>query len=208
MSEIFHSLKNEKLISILKKGGVGLLRTDTIYGICARAQDKKAVRRIYKLKKRTKEKRAIVLISKIDDLKKLGIQISLPTKKILRKIWPSRISISFQCPLKKFAYLCGGKKSFAIRMPAKKSLRELIEKTGPLIAPSANWQNSQPASNIKEAQKYFKDKVDFYVDEGKVKNLIPSTIIEIAGKKIFIWRTGRDLKKLKKFKNFVIEKKN
>lgn len=66
------NLKN--IIKILKSSGVGVMPTDTIYGLVGRAEDKKAVERIYKIKRRNKKKPFIILISNIQDLKKFGVR--------------------------------------------------------------------------------------------------------------------------------------
>ena len=63
---IFYNLLNimkQDIIKILKNGGVGIMPTDTLYGLVGSAYSKKAVNRIYKLKKRKKSKKLIVLIS-------------------------------------------------------------------------------------------------------------------------------------------------
>ena len=178
------------------------MKTDTIYGILGSAINEKTVKRIYQLKKRTKKKSAIVLISSLSQLKLFNIKISLKEKKLLSHLWPSKISISFYCPLKKFFYLHQGNKRFACRLVKNKKLKKIIDQTGPLIAPSANIQDKPPARNLREAIKYFGNKVDFYVDGGKVKNPLPSTLIEIRGKSIIIERKGQDFLKLKKIKGY------
>jgi tRNA A37 threonylcarbamoyladenosine synthetase subunit TsaC/SUA5/YrdC len=67
----------------------------------------------------------------------------------------------------------------------------------PIIAPSANWEGHEPAKNIKEAKKYFKNKV-FYLDRG---NLIskPSTLIDLKNNKIEIIRKGANFNKIKNY---------
>jgi len=63
-------------------------------------------------------------------------------------------------------------------MPAPKSLRNLLFKTGPLIAPSANTEALPPSRNIAEAKKYFGNKVDLYIDGGEIVGQ-PSQIIRL-----------------------------
>ena len=74
-------------------------------------------------------------------------------------------------------------------MPDKKDLLELLKITGPLLAPSANHKGEKPALIIEEAKVYFGNKVDFYVDEGKLESL-PSTLIKIEDGKIVVLREG------------------
>ncbi|MCX6753356.1 MAG: L-threonylcarbamoyladenylate synthase [Candidatus Nomurabacteria bacterium] len=166
------------VIKSLKKDGIGIIPTDTLYGIVGSAFSKKAVEKIYKIKGRDENKPFIVLISSIKDLEKFGIQhpYKLEFVRMLEKFWPGKVSVILSCS--KYKYLHRGENAIAFRLPNKKSLIELIKKTGPLVAPSANPQGMIPASNIKEAKKYFGDNVDFYVAGGTLKSK-PSTLIKI-----------------------------
>jgi tRNA A37 threonylcarbamoyladenosine synthetase subunit TsaC/SUA5/YrdC len=77
----------------------------------------------------------------------------------------------------------------AIRLPAEKSIRDFLEKTGPLATSSANLEGESPAKNIAEAQKYFGSEVDFYEDGGEL-NSKPSTLVKIDGDEIKVLRQG------------------
>jgi len=190
---------DKKIIQTLVNGGIGVLATDTLYGLVGSALSKKAVEKIYKLRHRDSKKPLIILISSLDDLKLFNIKISAEIKKQLLKFWPGKVSIIFSCPAKKFQYLHRGTKTLAFRLPAgalakeglpnKKSLISLLKKTGLLVAPSANLKGELPAKTIKEAKKYFGDKIDFYVDSGKVSGK-PSTLIKIENSKIIVLRKG------------------
>jgi len=180
---------NKLIQNILLKGGVGVLGTDTIYGLVGSALEKKTVERIYQLRKRNSKKPMIILVSSVRDLELFDTGLDAKTKKFLRKIWPGKVSVILPCKNNKFSYLHRGKKSLAFRIPKKDKLLKLIKKTGPLVAPSANWEGFAPASMIKQAQKYFANKADFYLDEGRLKSK-PSTLIEIKKGKIKVKREG------------------
>ncbi len=165
---------------ILKNGGIGVLATDTLYGIVGSALSKKAVQRIYKVKGRDDKKPFIILISSIRDLQKFSVRITPEQKGFLEREWPGAVSIILPCKPKKFDYLHRGTESLAFRMPKKKKLTELLKKTGPLVAPSANPQGLTPAATILEAKKYFGETVDFYVPEG-TKEGKASKIVSLLG---------------------------
>jgi L-threonylcarbamoyladenylate synthase len=74
-------------------------------------------------------------------------------------------------------------------LPAKTKLRSLLKKTGPLAAPSANPEGLPPAKTIKEAKKYFRDRVDFYLDAGRLDSR-PSAILSLKNGKIKVRRAG------------------
>ena len=176
-----------KEIEILKQGGVGIVPTDTLYGVCASALSKKAVLRIYRLKGRDEGKPFIILISSIDDLKKFGIKLSPENVAFLDTTWPAQVSVILPCTLAKFSYLHRGKVSLAFRLPASKKLRDFLHATGPLVAPSANPQGLEPAHTIAEAKKYFGDSVDFYMPGGK-KEGKPSKIVSLLSGELEVLR--------------------
>ena len=71
------------VINLLRSGGVGILPTDTLYGLVGRALDEGAVERIYKLKNRHSDKPLIVLIGAKNDLELFGIALGEKTEKFL-----------------------------------------------------------------------------------------------------------------------------
>ena len=175
------NLKEKEVVEILKNGGVGVLPTDTLYGLVGSAFSRKVVERIYKMKNRDKSKPFIVLISDISGLKKFDIKINKEQAKILKKFWPGKVSIILPCLNSKFQYLHRGTKSIAFRFPNNKKLLEILNKTGPLVAPSANKEEMKPAEDIVQAKKYFKQDVDFYLSGKKLKSK-PSIVIKVGKK--------------------------
>ena len=162
---------------LLKAGKIGVIRTDTIYGVICDAKNEMAVNKVYELKGRDDDKSPIILISNQTDM---FDTLDKTTSDRLDELWPGKVSIivpSIDGP----GWLVRGNKSLAYRMPADKDLLKLVSKTGPLIAPSANPQGMTPAMNVSEAQDYFGDKVDFYVDGGQVTDNTPSQLYRIHG---------------------------
>lgn len=179
----------QQLINLLKEGGVAVIPTDTLYGIVGSALLKETVEIIYRLRQRTPSKPTIILISSLKDLKLFNVTVDAKTEKFLEKVWPGPVSVILPCPEEKFSYLHRGTNTLAFRLPDKKDLRKLLQKTGPLVAPSANLEGEPPAQTIREAKKYFGDEVQFYVDGGKLSSL-PSTLIKIDNGNLGILREG------------------
>lgn len=179
-------MQTQKIIP-MKPDSVAIYPTDTIYGILGSALSKRVVARIYKIKGRDENKPFIILISKIKDLKLFGINISKEQKGYLENIWPNKVSVILPCKSNKFKYLHRGTNSLAFRLPKKESLRKLLEKTGPLVAPSANPQGLPPAKTITEAKKYFGNSVDVYVSGGRMEGK-PSRLISLLEEKPRILR--------------------
>jgi L-threonylcarbamoyladenylate synthase len=183
-----------KAALLLKEGAIGVIPTDTIYGICTSAFNIKSVEKVYKLRKRNPNKPCIILISSFDDLKKFHVKLKSWQRKILEKLLPGKISVILSCPYKEFYYLHRGTNSLSFRLPKNKLILNTLKISGPIIAPSANWEGYEPAKNIRSAKRYFGNKV-FYLYKG---NLIskPSTLIDLRKKKIKILREGEEIRKI------------
>ncbi len=182
------------IVKILQNGGIGVVPTDTIYGLVGSAFSEQAVRRIYKVRGRNPNKPCIILISSISDLKKFGVSDSAikTHREIFEKVWPGKVSLILPIEksfYRKLKYLHRGTKTLAFRLPKKKSLINLLQKTDSLIAPSANPEGKSSARSVSEAKKYFRQKVDFYVSEG-TKSSKPSTLISLTKENPKILRQG------------------
>ena len=176
----------QQAIDILLNGGVGVLPTDTVYGIVARAADPDAVKRTYGLKKR-EHKPGTVIAASVDQLVELG----LPKRYLsaVEHLWPNALSV--EMPLgERLTYLHQDTGRQAYRVVAEPAIREILEKTGPLLTSSANQPGEPTANTIAEAQQYFGDQVDFYVDGGDLSGRPSSTLIRVVDDAIEIIRQG------------------
>ncbi len=169
---------------LLQAGAVGVLPTDTVYGLVAQAANAQAVKRLYNLKRR-EHKPGTVVAASISQLEELGLKHRY--LKAVEQFWPGQVSVEIPHHLD---YLHQGTGRQAFRVTADEQLRKLLLICGPLLTSSAN-QPGEPVSNtIEEAKNYFGDQVDFYVDGGDLSDRAPSTIIRIIDDAIEIIREG------------------
>lgn len=149
---------------------MAVIRTDTIYGIVARADDEKAVEKVYQLKQRNPKKSCIVLVPNEDSVyghipAGSSFQAPLPTSFLIYSPLAPR-------------WLRRANDRIAYRQPNIPWLHEVLSRTGPIIAPSANREGQPPARTIAEAKVYFGDNVDLYIDDGEVPiDTLPSQLI-------------------------------
>jgi len=169
----------QKTAKHLKSGKVGIIPTDTIYGISCLASSKENIEKIYEIKGRDYTKPFIVLISRIENLKEFGISPSDKESEILSKYWPGPVSIILDIKDDKFHYLHRGKMSLAFRLPDDKKLIYILNKTGPLVSTSANISGLPTINGVMEAGEYFDKTLDFMLDIGPLSDRKPSRIIQI-----------------------------
>lgn len=189
---LLESISDSKLKSLggqIKNGAVAVIPTDTIYGIVSTALHHAPVEKVYKLRKRTSSKPMIILVESGKQISELGIKLTLEQEEMMSKLWPAPLSIVVDADIKKLNYLHRGKKSLAFRVPDNEFLKKLLKKTGPIVAPSANFEGEDPALNAEEAKGYFNDSVAFYIDAGTLKSK-PSTVAKLEDDKLVILREG------------------
>jgi L-threonylcarbamoyladenylate synthase len=159
----------QKVIRTLMQGGIAVVRTDTLYGIIARANDQQAVERVYYVKSRNPNKSCIVLLA--DEQQAYG-PLSMDSIKT-----DGPTSVLVDSPLAP-EWLRRESDEIAYRLPDVPWLREVIREVGPVIAPSANPEGMTPAATVDEAMAYFNDGVDIYIDDGEVpRDTPPSRLI-------------------------------
>lgn len=167
-------------------GTVGVLPTDTVYGLVARAHDQAAVERLYRLKSRD-HKPGTVIAASINQLVELGIKRRYLTA--VDRYWPGAVSVVIPCG-PELSYLHQGKGSLAVRIPDNAELRQLLDKTGPLVTSSANQPGAPTANTVAEARSYFGDRIDFYEDGGNLSQQQPSTVVRIVDDAVVVLRPG------------------
>lgn len=185
MAKILNTLSDLQLAALLRQGAIGVLPTDTVYGLVCRVADETAVKRLYQVKSR-ESKPGTIIAAGINQLEELGIKARY--LKAVEQFWPNAISIEIPHNI---SYLnqATGRQAFRI-VKGPVPLIELLKASGPLLTSSANLPGKPPADSIAEAQKYFDDRLDFYVDGGDLSGRKPSTLIRIVDDAVEIVRPG------------------
>ena len=170
----------EEAARILKKGGVVIFPTDTVYGIGCRFDDSKAIDRIYKIKKTPRDQLFPVLVSSIDQVKKLA-QVTKVAEKLITEYWPGALTI----------ILPGlHMEKIGIRMPDSILVLDLIGQVGvPIIGTSANFHGRVAPKSFNQLDPKFIKLADFVI-KGKCKEGIGSTVIDATVNPPKILRKG------------------
>ncbi|MBI2120599.1 MAG: Sua5/YciO/YrdC/YwlC family protein [Parcubacteria group bacterium] len=103
-------MDKKQVISILKSGGIGVLPTDTLYGLVGQALSREAVERIYKVRKRSTDKPLIILISSPEDLELFGVSSEKGPGRVAQRFWPGKVSVIVPCNTPELEYLHRGTK--------------------------------------------------------------------------------------------------
>ncbi|MBU3896382.1 MAG: threonylcarbamoyl-AMP synthase [Nanoarchaeota archaeon] len=174
-----YSKKKEPIIikesvRILKKGGLIVYPTDTVYGIGADATKRKSIEKIYKIKKRSKK----VFISALVSNKKMLKEYSFPSKLAIRK-FPGKYTFI----LKSKKNLPIAKDYIGFRIPNHWCVKIAKQFGKPITTTSANVSGQPTPNNIQDIQKMFGKSIDLYIDDGKLSGK-PSKIFSKDNKRI------------------------
>jgi tRNA threonylcarbamoyl adenosine modification protein (Sua5/YciO/YrdC/YwlC family) len=178
----FKVIKTEEIDSIvnfLNHGKVIVYPTDTIYGLGCIAVDKKAIKKIYRIKKREKGKPMLMLVGSLSVAKKY-CRINKAQEKYLSKIWPGAVSVVLEGKGGLPEELSGGLKSLAIRLPKNNFLLKILKKLGkPLVSTSLNLSGQPPVKSVERISRMLKrEKPDLIVDVGPLITK-PSRLIDL-----------------------------
>lgn len=176
----------KSVAAALEAGQVVVLPTDTIYGLSCRADDQKAIKRIYKLKKRDPKKPLIILVSGLPMLKKYAF-VSAPQERYLQKIWrpgtrPTTVILKSRGLLP--PELCSNLGSLALRLPKSNFLIKILKVIKkPLVSTSLNLSGQINITDLKDLANYFssnKKSPDLVIDSGKCLRRRPSRLIDLS----------------------------
>lgn len=179
-----------ELIKAIKEGKVIICPTDTVYGLICDATNKKAVEKVFEIKKRPKNKPLPIFVK---DFKMAGKYafVEKNQEKFLKSVWPGKTTVILKRKLKIKIYGTG-KKTIALRIPKHKIALKLLRGVNrPLVGTSANLSGRPASGKIKDVLGQFngqKYQPDLVVNEGVLPKSKPSKIIDLT---VFPYKTLR-----------------
>ena len=173
-----------KTVKYLEKDNIAGLPTETVYGLAGNAYSKKALKKIFKLKKRPKKNPLIVHYYKIKDAEK-DVILNKDFFKLYKKFCPGPITFILKkdkkSKINKIA--TANLNTVAIRFPSHFVMRSILRKINfPLAMPSANISSGLSPISAYDVFEEFKKKLKFIINGGRSKIGIESTVIDLTGK--------------------------
>jgi L-threonylcarbamoyladenylate synthase len=180
-----------KAKNILDSGGLVAIPTETVYGLAANALDQNAVLKIFEAKNRPKFDPLIVHIAAIDQLNKYTSGITDQIESFTKVFWPGPLTILL--PKNKIIpdIVTSGLEKVAIRIPNHPLTLALLKTLNyPLAAPSANPFGYVSPTNALHVKQQLENKIAYIIDGGQCDIGLESTILEIVGNKLIVYRKG------------------
>lgn len=166
---------------IVRRGGLVGIPTDTVYGVACDPFSKEACGKIYEVKRRPRYKALQVLLSSVDQLDELGLDLPVPLNRLAAAFLPgafSPIAVAREdCTLATVSRTPSGTLTQGIRIPNSALALRILRALGPVAASSANRSGEESAQTAQEAQSSFGDAVDLYLDGGATSGHVSSTVV-------------------------------
>lgn len=180
-----------KSVRIIKSGGIVIFPTDTAFGIGCRIDDKKSIRKLFTLRKRSPEKAVPVLVSSIKMAEEYVEKIDPTVRRLMKKYWPGGLTIILKCKKDKVPGLVrGGGTTIGLRIPGSSTTRKLIRDVGvPVLAPSANFSGGVTPFKFSTLAPELVSLVDFVLP-GRCSVKKASTVVDCSEKSFKILRQG------------------
>ena len=180
-------------VQTIKKGGVVIIPTDTVYGIGGDPYNKATVEKIYEIKKRDYYKTFPILGFSKNILSKI-VNFDKKSNKIAEKFWPGQLSLVLSLKDEKLKNSMNLEKKIAVRVPNNQCALGLLERCNLLVGTSANMSGSHSFTDPDECAKNVSG-YDVFLDGGKTPGFTESTIVEIIANEVLIHREGSISKK-------------
>ena len=162
----------EEVAEVLRAGGLVVLPTETVYGLCARGDDPAALERLREAKGRDQRPFAF-LAPDLQAVQAAGAELPLPALRLARRYWPGPLTLVLD-------QQGGGTRGW--RVPGHGFVRAVLQRTGvPVVATSANRSGQPDAVTCAEALAAVGGATALAVDGGRSPLGAPSTVVRVGG---------------------------
>ncbi|MBI4177195.1 MAG: threonylcarbamoyl-AMP synthase [Candidatus Aenigmarchaeota archaeon] len=182
----------KKAVEILKKGGLVIYPTETAYGIGCDATNRNAVKKVYKIKKRSSKKPLSVIFGSTAIAEKY-VSLDEDGKRLVEEFMPGPLTLVARPKYRKLRFpirensrfsqkqLAGSPRNeIAFRIPANRFALSLAGKfKKPITATSANISGEKPVYSFPEAFALFAKKADAIINTGSLPKRKVSTIFNL-----------------------------
>ncbi len=179
-----------KAVDILRTGGVIAYPTDTIYGFGCDILNKKAIQRIYQIKKRDRSKPFSFICSNLKNISEYA-QVTDYAYKTMKRLLPG--PYTFILPGSKLVpkIMLTKRKTVGIRVPNNNICLAIVEALGhPIISTSVGWSGREVLSDPQQIEETFGSQIELTIDGGILPNQ-PSSIVSLLDDLPEVIRAGQ-----------------
>jgi tRNA threonylcarbamoyl adenosine modification protein (Sua5/YciO/YrdC/YwlC family) len=181
----------QTVVETLRKGGIIIYPTDTIYGLGCNIHDQKAIERICRIKQVNPLKAQLSFICyDLSDLSRYTKSISTPLYRMLKSYLPGPYTCILPASKEVPKILKSKKDTIGIRVPDNNIARSIVKELGhPILSTTLPGDMVEEYTDPELMYTNFEKLVDVVVDGG-IGGMTPSTIIDCTGEEPVVIRQG------------------
>lgn len=177
--------------SVLRKDGVLVMPTDSVYGIgCAATLGNPAHERIFAIKHRERTQTLPWLVSDASALHAYGKNVPAWMTRLASELWPGALTLVVDASDEVPAEYRAANGTIALRVPDSNLVRRLAREVGPLATTSANTHGEAAATSGQGVEARIREVADLTLDAGPAPLAIASTIVGVKDGQPLIFRQG------------------
>lgn len=181
-------------VDILKKGGVIIYPTDTVYGIGCDITNQKAIERVCKIRGLNPEKSNLSFICyDLTDISQYTKPFDTTVFRVLKKTLPGPFTFIFNASSQVPKLLSTKKKTVGIRVPNNNIVREIVKELGnPIVTSSIRDEDDiiEYSTDPELIHEKYEDVVDLVIDGGYGGN-VASTVVDVTSGEFEVLREGK-----------------
>jgi L-threonylcarbamoyladenylate synthase len=178
----------------LRAGGVVAIPTETVYGLAACANNPDAIARVFAIKGRPTSHPLILHLLSSEELPEWVAQIPAEASMLATACWPGPLTLLLRRSDKVSDLITGGRDTVAVRVPAHAVAQQVLQESGPLVAPSANrFGHVSPTTALHvrdDLWSHLNPDTDGILDGGPCQIGVESTIVDCTVSPVQILRHG------------------
>ncbi|MFN9812925.1 MAG: L-threonylcarbamoyladenylate synthase [Deltaproteobacteria bacterium] len=179
--------KIQRALEVLRDGGVIAYPTDTVYGIGCDITQKRAIDRVYAIKRMKPEQPLAFICPDLGDLSKYAL-VDDRTYRLMRRLTPGPYCFILEASREVPRILQMKRKTVGIRVPHNEVALALLRALGNPIVSSTASRDGEPLNDPADIDEAFPG-LDLILDAG-FGGLIPSTVLDVTGPEIVVVREG------------------
>ena len=181
----------EKTVEVLREGGVIIYPTDTVYAYGCDINDKRAIEKIYWIKRIGRNKPLSFIFSDISEISEYTRNISQQAFKIMKKAFPGPYTLIFKATKLVPRVASTNQKTIGVRIPDNNIALELVRKLGrPIMSASVNTATGDYIVEPRDLEKIYRNEVDLVIDAGPRVSQ-PSTVLDLTEGVPVVIRRGK-----------------
>ena len=170
----------EAAAAVLRRGGIVVYPTETLYGLGARADDGPALERLARAKLRAEGKPLPLIAADLAQVERVAV-LAGAAARVAARLWPGPLTLVLPARAGVHPAITAGTGTVGVRIPGSEVARVLAAAAGaPLVSTSANPSGGPPPSTVAALAPSLVEAVDHVLDGGPTPGGAPSTVVEIG----------------------------